>query len=115
MSIARRATDVADGLDVARALAIDALRLGRVLRDRSSWPATWAQPSFGAEVERYRRQMAGIRTRERLTASYGRDVVIPTRQGVRHPPASPIRVAYALRWLELLDGATGPSWPSLLS
>jgi hypothetical protein len=113
MSIARRATDVADGLEVARALAIDALRLGRVLRDRSRWPATWAEPSFGAEVERYRREMAGIRTRERLTASYGRDVVLPTRRGL--PPASPIRVAYALRWLELLDGVTGPSWPSLLS
>jgi hypothetical protein len=115
MQIVRRATESDDGLDVARALALDALRLGRVLRDRSRWPASWSEPGFGAEVERLRRQMARITTREGLTAAYAQAVFQPADAGSFPAQESPIRVAYALRWLELFDGATGPSWPSLVS
>jgi hypothetical protein len=115
MHIVRRAPETEPGLDVARALALDALRLGRVLRDRSCWPASWSEPGFGVEVERLRREMASITTRDGLTASYGRAVFEPAHYGSYPAQESAIRVAYALRWLELFDGATGPSWPSLLS
>jgi hypothetical protein len=113
MHTVRRATDTEDGLDVTRALALDALRLGRALRDRSNWPASWSQPAFGAAVERHRRAVARIRTRDGLTAAYERDVF--QHDGESHPSEeSALRVAYALRWLELFDDATAPSWPALV-
>lgn len=114
MQSVRRATAADDALDVTRALALDALRLGRILRDRSRWPRSWSQPAFGVEVERHRRTLARLRTREGLTVGYERDVFEPADSG-RHPSQeSAIRVAYALRWLELFDDATAPSWPALV-
>jgi hypothetical protein len=114
MHTVKRATDAEDGLDVTRALALDALRVGRVLRDRARWPAAWSKPTFGAEVERYRRGLSRIRTREGLTTAYRRDVFLAA-PGQQHPsPESALRVAYALRWLELFDDATAPSWPALV-
>jgi hypothetical protein len=99
----------------ARALALDALRLIRALRDPATRPARWAQPAFGAEVELVRRHLAPVRSRQTLAASYGREAFhMVISRGERDDP-SPIRLAYALRWMELRDGATGPSWQSLLS
>ncbi len=45
-----------------------------------------------------------------LAASYGREAfhLVLSRAELDDP--SPIRLAYALRWMELRDGATGPSW-----
>jgi hypothetical protein len=97
-------------------LALDALRIARLLRDDPiRRPARWNEPSFGAEVELIRRHLAPVRTRRTLAASYGREAfhLTPTRADRADP--SPARLAYALRWLELRDGATGPSWPTLLS
>lgn len=114
MRSVRRAADVDDPLDVTRALALDALRIGRVLRDRSKWPASWFQPAFGAEVERHRRTLSRLRTRQDLTDGYGRDVFVPADVAAHPSQESAIRVAYALRWLELFDDATAPSWPALV-
>jgi hypothetical protein len=99
----------------ARALALDAVRITRLLRDPAHRPARWTQPSFGFEVEQIRRHLAPVRSRRTLAASYGREAfhLAPTRSEQSDP--SPTRLAYALRWLELRDGATGPSWQSLLS
>ena len=99
----------------ARALALDALRIASLLRDPARRPARWNQPGFGAEVERIRRHLAPVRTRRTLAASYGREAfhLTPTRADRSDPSAT--RLAYALRWLELRDGATGPSWQTLLS
>ena len=108
------ATDADDALDVTRALALDALRIGRVLRDRSRWPASWSQPAYGIEVEHHRRALSRLRTREELVAGYGGDVFEPADAGMHHSQESAIRVAYALRWLELFDDATAPSWPALV-
>lgn len=115
MEIVKRATETEDGLDVARALALDALRLGRVLRDPLRRPARWSEPGFAVEVERYRRDMARIRTKEDLTAAYARDIFAATGVESHLGPGNPIRVAYALRWLELFEGVTGPSWSSLVT
>ena len=99
----------------ARALALDALRIARLLRDPARRPARWNQPGFGAEVELIRRHLAPVRTHRTLAASYGREAfhLTPTRADRADP--CPTRLAYALRWLELRDGATGPSWQTLLS
>jgi hypothetical protein len=99
----------------ARALALDALRVIRALRDPARRPARWAQPSFGAEVEIVRRHLAPVRSRQTLAASYGREAFHLVLSRAERDDPSPIRLAYALRWMELRDGATGPSWQSLLS
>jgi hypothetical protein len=54
----------------ARALALDALRLIRLLRDPARRPERWQQPSFGEEVELIRRHLAPVRSRRTLAASY---------------------------------------------
>ena len=99
----------------ARALALDALRLIRLLRDPARRPERWQRPSFGEEVELIRRHLAPVRSRRTLAASYGREAfhLAPTMPDHADPSAT--RLACALRWLELRDGATGPSWQSLLS
>lgn len=114
MTISRHATETEDALDAAMALGIDALRIGRLLRDPARWPARWRDPAFGGEVERIRRPLARVRSREALEGSYGREVFAVA--GPRAYPAegSPLRVAYALRWIELHDGVVGPSWPALV-
>jgi len=98
----------------ARALALDALRVTRLLRDPSRRPERWGQPGFAAEVEQIRRHLAPVRSRQSLATSYGREAfhLALTRSDPADP--SPTRLAYALRWLELRDGATGPSWQALL-
>ena len=99
----------------ARALALDALRVIRALRDPAKRPARWAQPAFGAEVELVRRHLAPVRSRQTLAASYGREAFhLVISRGERDDPSA-IRLAYALRWMELRDGATGPSWQTLVS
>jgi hypothetical protein len=98
----------------ARALALDALRVTRRLRDPARRPARWAQPSFGAEVELVRRHLAPVRSRQALAASYGREAFHLVVSRVERDDPNPIRLAYALRWMELRDGVTGPSWPTLL-
>ena len=98
----------------ARALALNALRVTRLLHDPSRRPERWEQPGFGAEVEQIRRHLAPVRTRQSLAASYGREAFHLALTRSDHADPSPTRLAYALRWLELRDGATGPSWQSLL-
>lgn len=112
MTIARHRTGTEDGLDAALALGVDALRIGRLLRDPARWPARWSEPAFGAEVERIRRPLARIRSRETLEASYEREVFAVALPQTYPAEGSPVRVAYALRWIELQDGVTGPSWPA---
>ena len=98
----------------ARALALDALRVIRALSDPTRRPERWAQPAFGAEVELVRRHLAPVRSRQMLAASYGREAFHLVLSRAERDDPSPIRLAYALRWMELRDGATGPSWPALL-
>lgn len=98
-----------------RALALDALRLTRLLRDPGRRPARWTQPAFGAEVELIRRHLAPVRSRKTLAMSYGREAFHLASTRIDHADPNPARLAYALRWLELRDGATGPSWQTLLS
>lgn len=95
-----------------RALALDAHRVVRGLRDASSRPDRWAEASFAFETDRIRLHLRPLRSRRMLAASFGREafhVACPSSD-----PVSPIRVAYALRWLELGDGAPRGTWPDLL-
>ena len=79
-------------------------------------PARWSTYAFGREVERTRGQLVPIRSRAALIASFSREASIsamrettPTGQ-----PAGPVRVAYAIRWLELGDRRSRPAWGSII-
>ena len=96
----------------ARALALDALRLVRRLRDPERRSDHWAQPSFRREIELVRAHLAPLRTRKALAASYGREAFHLSMDAGRDEPGA-VRLAYALRWLELGDGDVGPLWPPI--
>jgi len=95
-----------------RALALDALRVVRGLRDASSRPDRWAEASFAFETDRIRLHLRPLRSRRMLAASFGREAFHVARPST--DPVSPIRVAYALRWLELGNGALWGAWSDLL-
>ena len=97
----------------ARALALDALRLLRRLRDPARRPDRWSDPSFGREIELVRIHLAPLRSRKALAASYGREAFHITLDETARDDPGAVRLAYALRWLELGDGVTGPSWPAM--
>jgi len=92
----------------ARALALDALRLLRRLRDPARRSARWAQPSFRREIELVRTHLAPLRTRKALAASYGREAFHLAIDDVGRDDPGAVRLAYALRWIELGDGDIDP-------
>lgn len=99
-----------------RALALDALRLRRGLRDAHRRPAGWHDPSFAREVELIRCHLAPLRNRRSLSASFGREAFQTLDPELSRPrPLGPIRAAYAIRWLELGSGARLPTWTSLIT
>jgi hypothetical protein len=98
----------------ARTLALDALRLLPRLTDARRRPATWAHPIFGREVEVARAQLAPVRTRGALADSYRREAFHDLPGCLPDAEPGPVRIAYALRWLELGDGIVGPTWSSMV-
>ena len=95
----------------ARALALDALRLLRRLRDPARRPERWSQPAFCREVELVRAHLVPLRTRPSLAASFGREAFHVVLDAVARDDPGAVRLAYALRWLELGNGDTGRLWP----
>lgn len=99
-----------------RALALDALRLRRGLRDADRRPAGWNDAAFAREVELIRCHLAPLRNRRSLTASFGREAFQTLDLDRTLPrPLGPIRAAYAIRWLELGSGASLPAWGRLVA
>jgi hypothetical protein len=94
-------------------LALDVvLRTSEPLR----LPPRWTSPPFAREVERTRGQLTPIATRATLAASFSREAsVAVTRSAPLTPddPPGPVRVAYAIRWLELGDSRVRPDWPTI--
>jgi hypothetical protein len=97
----------------ARALALDALRLLRRLRDPARRSDGWTQPSFRREIELVRAHLAPLRSRKALAASYGREAFHLSMDDAGRDDPGAVRLAYALRWLELGDGDVGPVWPPI--
>ena len=80
-------------------------------------PARWTTYPFSQEVERTREQLAPIRSRATLFASFSREASIAATRGFLETelPAGPVRIAYAIRWLELGNGRARPAWPSFVA
>ena len=96
----------------ARALALDALRLLRRLRDPARRPERWSEPTFSRETELVRAHLSPLRTRKALAASYGREAFHLTLDETARDDPGAVRLAYALRWLELGDGDLDRIWPA---
>jgi hypothetical protein len=83
-----------------RVLALDALQLLRRRRAEGSAVGPWSDPILVAQAEVIRAQLAPIRSRRALADSFAREACrvpgVATADDVR-----PVRLAYALRWLEL--------------
>lgn len=97
-------------------------------------PRRWLGTPFAREVDRTRAQLAPIRSRHGLIASFSREASIAVTRGECSAPADragptagpgievdpvqppgPVRVAYAIRWLELGDGRRRPPWESFMA
>ena len=105
---------VAPVLAPARALALDALRLLRRLRDPARRPDRWSEPTFTREIELVRAHLAPLRTRKALAASYGREAFHLTLDDAARDDPGADRVAYAVRWLELGHAPSGSIWPATI-
>jgi hypothetical protein len=95
----------------ARALALDSVRLRRQLRDPACRPDRWSEPTFRREIELVRAHLAPLRSRKALAASYGREAFHVSIDKVTGDEPGAVRLAYALRWLELGDGDVSAIWP----
>ena len=99
-----------------RALALDAYRLRRALRDPSRRPDAWADEAFSREVELISRHLAPLRQRRNLAASFGREAFQSLEvTSTDSATLGPIRVAYAIRWLELGGDGRLPAFEALLT
>ena len=100
-----------------RTLALDALMVTRTLRDHPRDADPWGEPAFAREVDLIRSQLMPIRSRRGLAASFEREA-LQSREfaGPREPATMrAVRVAYALRWLELGDGVLRRGWIGLVT
>lgn len=97
------------------ALAIDAEHVEGLLSRRVGRANRWAAPSFAREVEVIRAHLAPIRSTTSLAASFGREAFHhPEQSAASGLGLSAIRVAYALRWIELRDGSLLARWAALV-
>jgi len=82
--------------------------------DPASLPRRWSTPAFAREVAAVRAHLAPIRSRASLVECFGREASVaatftpPTIDPPETP--GPVRVAYAIRWLELGDDRVRPGW-----
>ena len=98
-----------------RMLALDALMVTRTLHSRDAGP--WGEPAFAREVDLIRSQLMPIRSRRGLAASFEREAFQSQELAGPREPGSmrAVRVAYALRWLELGDGVLRWGWTGLVT
>jgi hypothetical protein len=101
------------GPDLRHELARLALELVVRTAEPADLPARWTSHPFCAEVDRTRAQLAPIRSRAGLIASFSREasIAVTRTSDGSPPPIGPVRIAYAICWLELGDGRRRPAWP----
>jgi hypothetical protein len=93
------------------ALAAEARRLIRRFADPNLVPPAWSEAAFIREVGLVRIHLAPIRSRGGLAASFSREAFHATPVEGRDDVPGAVRVAYALRWLELGSRRSVPEWP----
>lgn len=84
-----------------RRLRATSWTLARLLRTPARIPGAWRSPQFAARLDQVRIGLLPIRSLASLADSYD-------REHARDDPA--VRLAYALRWLELSAGLDERPW-----
>jgi hypothetical protein len=98
------------GIAAARLLARDVRMLEGAVRNGAP-PPSWSSPGFVARVESARSQLAPLRSRRLLQASFAQEA-LHLHQVTELPTA--VRVAYAIRYIELrLGPGMLAAWPGL--
>jgi len=94
-------------------LALRATELLRAVETGAVAPH-WRLPGFGHEIDGIRAQLGPIELRGTLSASFAREA--GRRLAVHGAAATPLDLAYAVRWLELDPTGTRPilGWTSWL-
>ena len=97
----------------AATLSMRAAELLRAVETGTVVPS-WRLPGFGREVDGIRAQLRPIGLRATLAASFGREA--GRRMAQRRAAATPLDLAYAVRWLELdpKRARSIPAWTSWL-
>ncbi len=73
--------------------------------------ARWASRVFATQVGLIRRHLAPITEPGLLVSSFGREAAHARAAGAAiNAVRSPVRVAYALRWIELVTEMRLPDW-----
>jgi hypothetical protein len=85
---------------------------GRRLRDRPRDAGPWGEPAFAREVDRVLRDLAPIVSRRALASSFAREAFRRSGPLTAREAAvvEAVRLAYAVRWLELGEGRPRPGW-----
>jgi hypothetical protein len=85
---------------------------GRRLRDRPRDAGPWGEPAFAREVDRVLRDLAPIVSRRALASSFAREAFRRSRLMTAREAAvvEAVRLAYAIRWLELGEAISRPGW-----
>jgi hypothetical protein len=100
--------------NAARDLARIALDVVVRAVDPVTRPRRWSTSAFAREVAAVRAQLAPIHSRRNLADSFGREAAVAATISpptiVPPEPPGPVRVAYAIRWLELGDERIRPRW-----
>jgi hypothetical protein len=109
-----RVTAAVPRTEISRELGRIALDVVLHALDPVTLPARWSTRAFAREVAEIRAQLAPIHSRRSLVESFGREAAVaatvtPSSVDPGIPPG-PVRVAYAIRWLELGDERLRPSW-----
>jgi hypothetical protein len=111
----------APGETVAQRLRLDATLVEWLMAYPSRWPDRWAAPEFRRQVDLVRRHLEPIRSLPLLFSSFEREGM-RTAWPSSTPPEnratggglavarSPVKVAYAIRWIELTSGHRLDIW-----
>lgn len=114
---ATAAVDHSDAFDPRHELARLALDVVVRTAEPACLPRRWSTAAFGREVDRTRTQLAPIHSRDGLIASFSREgsIAVTTLAPLSPTePPGPVRVAYAIRWLELGDDRLRGPWSALV-
>jgi hypothetical protein len=95
-----------------RILAAEAARVLEAGREDD--PPAWGSARFAARVQATRGQLAPIARRSSLADSFCREAaqVADDFRDPARPEWQAVRMAYAIRWLELATGVVLPAWPA---
>ncbi|MFO1539603.1 MAG: hypothetical protein ACKOTZ_04015 [Chloroflexota bacterium] len=98
----------------ARCPAGGAAAVARILSRAGARPDAWADPGLGDAIDRVRRQLLPIGSLAALSASWTREHAVHAAVSEGGRVTCEVRLAYAVRWLELTGAVDERPWSVLV-